>query len=142
DIRGVVRTILQRYRYNKDQERAFGLLAEHRLTESEQQLFMFIVGSAGTGKSHIIRGLEDLFRSIDAKDELRKTAPTGCASFLILTETLHAMLMIYGRYLDDIRGPQLEALQVRWRGVKYLAIDEVSMVGAVLNARTSKRLQL
>lgn len=66
------------------------------------------------------------------EDEYRVVAPTGKAANNIYGQTYHSLLGINDRTRGhiDLRGASLQNLQDSLRGVKYLILDEYSMVGS------------
>jgi len=58
------------------------------------QLRMYMGGSAGSGKTHVIRAIQDLFRVYGKLNWLRVAASTGAAAKHIGGRTLHSLLDI------------------------------------------------
>lgn len=116
---------------NEEQRRAYDIIVEHMLATKEgrevSQLLMQIQGEGGTGKSKVIELVTAAFRAHGVADWLRKGAFTGIAASLIDGKTLHALCMIAlnGRKPGAYARRQLAAV---WARVRYLIIDEVSMV--------------
>ena len=89
---------------------------------------VFYTGSAGTGKSFILHHI----RNILPADDVAFTAPTGTAAVNIHGKTIHSFGG-FGR-VDETRSaaeyvehmsPQVKK---RWRSIKTLFVDEVSMI--------------
>lgn len=110
------------------------------LSEEQQQILqstqegrnLLVTGSAGTGKSFLLRAMEEL-----PGPELDITASTGIAAVNVGGRTIHSFLGI-GRADGD---PEELAMEVMVRGGKALrrirdaqriAIDEISMISAEL----------
>lgn len=95
-----------------------------------------LLGSAGTGKSYVIKVLHD-FLSRQGKP-FAKTATTGIAAFNIGGQTIHSWAGL-GLADEDVKFiiekvKKNSKAQARIRGVKTLLIDEVSMAkGDLLN---------
>jgi len=53
--------VIIKWNLNTEQTRAFKIIAEHSLEEKPDPLRMFIGGCAGTGKSRVIKALNDFF---------------------------------------------------------------------------------
>ena len=120
---------------NPEQLRAFHIVANH-LLQGNSQLLMYIAGVGGTGKSHVIRSIVKLFEVFRRREELHLGAPTGIAAVLIGGNTLHALTLLSpGSKSKDIAN-----LASIWRGVRYLIVDEVSMLGARFLSQLSSRL--
>ena len=109
---------------NSQQRKAFDLVVNHAHSNSDQ-LLLLITGKAGTGKSFLIDRL---------RYALGKTccisALFGIAAFNISGKTLHYLLKmpIKGKHAHDLNGAALAQVQERFVGVKYLIIDEYSVV--------------
>ncbi|CAN0450826.1 unnamed protein product, partial [Ascophyllum nodosum] len=97
---------------------------------------MLVLGTAGTGKSWLVYALSNLLG-----DHVRRAAPTGMAAFLIGGSTLHSLLSLPVRDRKDLQGDSLKKLQARLAGVKYIIIDELSMVSQVQMAWIDRRLR-
>ena len=83
---------------------------------------LFVTGRAGTGKSTLLRALRT---ATDA--ELVVVAPTGPAAVTVGGQTIHSFFGLPPRLIrsDDIRRSRNGTVM---RKLKYLVIDEVSMV--------------
>jgi hypothetical protein len=96
-----------------------------------------------TGKSYLISILCELLyrghRGISAKPVIL-TAPTGVAAFNIGGITIHKALALPVEHCREtgsarvtykkLNGQQLQALRAEWAGVRFLIIDEISMVSS------------
>ncbi|PPQ74557.1 hypothetical protein CVT26_007815 [Gymnopilus dilepis] len=112
---------------NADQLDAFMTVANHLAEENPQQLLMFVSGVGGTGKSHVIKAIVRLFENANKRKSLLLGAPTGSAALLIGGSTLHSLIL---ETTGASRTKNMSLLTAIWKGVKYLIIDEVSMLGA------------
>lgn len=82
------------------------------------------MGTAGTGKSFLIQCLRLLLGDI-----LKVAAPTGVASFIIDGTTLHSLLHLPTKgEFKELEGNRLLQLQQVMSTIKYIIIDEMSMV--------------
>ena len=97
-------------------------------------LQMIVSGTAGTGKSYLIHCLRLLL-----KDKVRVVAPTGVAAFNVDGNTLHSLLNLPTR--GEFKGEHLMKLQHSLGNMKYLIIDEMSMVGRKLFGQVDQRLR-
>ena len=94
-------------------------------TAVKSPLHMIVTGTAGTGKSYLIHCIRLLLTN-----ELSVAAPTGVAAFIIEGSTLHTLLGLPTRgEFKELDGNRLHQLQQSLAGVKYIIIDEMSMVG-------------
>ena len=101
--------------------------SHHELTKSGFECKpLRMNGSAGTGKSYLINCIKEMLGS-----ECILAAPTVVAAFNIGGQTLHSLLRIplQKTSFSDVLGPYLTDLQERFEDVRYLIIDEMSMVG-------------
>lgn len=122
---------------NHEQATALRIVGNHLLTKSTEQLLMYIAGVGGTGKSHVVKAIVDLFSRCGASSRLLLSAPTGIASVLIGGYTVHALTMLPA---NKNRKARLDILTEIWKSVDYLIVDEVSMISALFLAQVSERL--
>ncbi|VDB96204.1 unnamed protein product [Peniophora sp. CBMAI 1063] len=109
---------------------------EGREDNKEQEAAVRMI--CGTGKSHVINTVREFFRRCELTSKIRLSAPTGAAAILIGGHTIHALTFLpQGRGTGFKRAQELREL---WRGVRYLIIDEVSMLSAGFLAQVSQRL--
>ena len=103
---------------------------------------MCIPGCGGTGKSRLIRGITHYLQLTKRGKMLRKLAPTSIAAAEIDGLTIHSFLRQSRKnsQLKQTRTirPGDTKLENEWRYVKYLTIDEMSMVGLSLLARLNR----
>ncbi len=123
---------------NPEQERAFRLVADHVANPGSKQLMMYIAGVGGTGKTHVVHAVLQLFERLGRRDEILVGAPTGAAALNIGGYTVHSLAMTGSKVTPSL----LTTLGMLWGKVKYFIIDEVSMIGARFLALVSRRLQL
>lgn len=121
---------------NREQCRAIRIIAKHVIAGGPQ-LLMYVAGVGGTGKSHLIKTFVLLMDRLGRRNELLLGAPTGIAAVLIGGYTMHSLSMT-SPHRKSKSSQELVAL---WRGVNYLVIDEISMVGALFLSQFSSRLQ-
>ena len=95
---------------------------------------MIVSGTAGTGKSYLIWCLQELLG-----DKLRVMAPTGAAAYNVHGHTLHSLLSIPVR--GDFRGQRLHTLQESLASVRYIILDEMSMVGRKMFGQVDRKLR-
>ena len=120
---------------NEAQRKAFDIVMNHERNPNEQ-LFLMITGLAGSGKSYLINSIRALL-----KEKCVVSAYFGIAAFNIKGKTLHSLLNlpIQGKNLHDLKGPALLRLQEKLNGVKYIIIDEFSVIGLNLLGWIDKR---
>ena len=102
-----------------------------------EPLRIIVSGTAGTGKSFLIGCLAKLLQPA-----VKIMAPTGVAAFNVHGYTLHSLLHLPTRgEFKDLQGESLNDLQKSMNGVKYIIIDEISMVGRKMFGQIDKRLR-
>ena len=111
-------------------------VVKHHFENGGEPLRMMVLGTAGTGKSYLVYALSRLLGGF-----LRRAAPTGMAGFLIAGSTLHSLLRLPVRQGKNLQGQSLKALQTSLAGVKYIIIDELSMVSQAQFAWVDRRLR-
>ena len=86
---------------------------------------IIVSGTAGTAKSFLINCLRHLLGQ-----NVLIVTPTGVAAFNVEGETLHSLLSLptTGEF-KPLEGQRLQKLQEKWKDVRYLIIDEMSMMG-------------
>ena len=110
---------------------------DHFVNNRSTPLRLIITGTAGTGKSYLIHCIRLLLG-----DSIKVAAPTGVASFIIDGTTLHSLLHLPTRGdFKELEGNRLLELQQVMSTVKYLIIDEISMVGRKVFGQIDRRLR-
>ncbi|TEB33500.1 hypothetical protein FA13DRAFT_1567925, partial [Coprinellus micaceus] len=77
---------------NSKQEFAFRIIAQHAHGERQEQLRMYVAGSAGTGKSRLIDSVRDFFKRRGEEDRCVMASFMGIAAKNIKGMTLHSCL--------------------------------------------------
>lgn len=130
-----------RWTLNREQARAFRIIAEHSLQDGGSPLRMFMSGAGGTGKSRVINALKDFFERRRQERRFRLAAFTGVAASNIRGTTLHGALGLDERRKSKASKERASVdARAMWVGVRYLFIDEVSMIGCALLHNISKAL--
>ena len=99
-----------------------------------QRKSVFFTGAAGTGKSYIIRVLQDIMAHLKRSDKIAFTAPTGVAACNVGGLTIHSWSGIglgtdsLDKLLSKVMGR--EEVRKRWLRTEILVIDEISMVSS------------
>ncbi|CAF2150657.1 unnamed protein product [Rotaria magnacalcarata] len=141
--------IIKEFTLNSQQKYAFMIVTSHLDGENQihtgiidNQLLMCVPGCGGTGKSQLIRAITQYFQLTKRGKMLRKLAPTSIAAAEIDGLTIHSFL---GEGRKNAKKKQTRTfrpgdtkLENEWRHVKYLIIDEMSMVGLSLLARLNR----
>lgn len=121
--------------------------------QNQDSIHLCITGGAGVGKSVVLRLLyQSMSRFFNLSpddlpnvESVKCLAYTGKAAFLINGETLHSSLGIqpstsYRKYVP-LCADRLNTLRMKWKDVKALLIDEISLVGSTFFAFMNRRLQ-
>ena len=104
---------------------------------------IIVTGSAGVGKSFLIRAIESAVWELakerfgeeqypDVRTAIKLVAFTGKAAFQVGGVTIHSLLSIGIRSLaniNELSTERLRKLQNKLKGTHFLFIDEMSMVG-------------
>jgi len=129
----ILRSILE-FSLNKEQKRAFHIIANHASETCPDQLKMYLGGMGGTGKSQVIKALISMFDQRKENHRFIVLAPTGTAAALLNGSTYHSILGIRlsndNSEEDSIRNEHsiIREIQERLEGVDYIFIDEISMI--------------
>ncbi len=119
------------------QLQVYTAVCEHSKASSPSQLNMIVSGTAGTGKSYLIHCLRILLTN-----QLRVAAPTDVAAFNVDGHTLPSLFSLpTKRVFKDLEGDRLHQLQQALSPMKYLIIDEMSMVGRKTLGQVDRHLR-
>lgn len=102
------------------------------------QLFHYLGGEGGTGKSVVLR---TLIKGLDAKGfrgRLQMTATSGCAAAHVDGITVHSAMGLFG---DSKRRKISGAVSARWKDTDILVIDECSMMPGYMLYKIHQQLQ-
>ena len=123
----VLESVVQKFKLNTEQERAFRIVANHATINNPTQLKMYLGGMGGTGKSQVLKALIEFFKDRNESHRIIIIAPTGSAAALLNGSTYHSVLNIGS---DRARSDATSQSNVRERldGVDYIFLDEISMV--------------
>lgn len=122
-------------------------------TNSNIPLRIILSGSAGVGKSTVIRSVFQTvtyhFDNIPGPNtdsiKVLLCAPCGKSSFLIGGVTLHTAFALpvqqFGGQMPELSHDTSNTISEKLRDLKLLIIDEISMVGSTLFCRIDTRLR-
>jgi hypothetical protein len=122
----VIDRVALKFELNKEQERAYRIVANHCCSETPDQLTMNLAGMAGTGKTCVIKAITEFFKQKKESHRLVVVAPTGNAASLLGGSTYHYMFGISQDHASS--AIQMAQVKTRLQGVDYVFMDEVSML--------------
>ena len=105
-------------------------------------LRMVLYGEGGTGKSRVIQTITEAFAARGVSHMLTKAAYTGVAASLVDGKTTHVIASLSLRSKDDISDAAKKKLQDFWRSIRYLIIDEYSMLSKSFLAALSRSISV
>ena len=131
---------------NKKQKEIYDVVAEHirqtiafligQISTPPTPIYMFITGSAGSGKSRVLTAIRQLMKRSFPTDICVVSAPTGVAAFGINGCTIHRTYQLpiqrqskglYGQY-TRLQDDKLQEMRKKFHDVHYNIIEEISMV--------------
>jgi len=133
-----IRKIKSKFSLNKEQTRAFRIVANHASSDCTEQLRMYIAGMGGTGKSQVLKALKAYFEHRKESYRFIVVAPTGSAAALLHGNTYHSAFGINDRW--EASEKNLSVLRERLKGLQYVFFDEVSMLSCRELYRISRQL--
>ncbi|KJZ67980.1 hypothetical protein HIM_12631 [Hirsutella minnesotensis 3608] len=129
---------------NPQQRLVYDTFMGHFQAQNPTQILLHVDGGGGTGKSFLIKVLSSHLQAaaLPNLSPICRVAPTGVASNQIQGSTIHSLLRLpVGGTFTDLPPADAAALQSRLRHIKYLVIDEKSMLGLEQLARIDSRLR-
>ncbi|KAF5127214.1 ATP-dependent DNA helicase pif1 [Metarhizium anisopliae] len=117
---------------NRDQRLVYDTVMDHFLTQESSQLLLHVDGGGGTGKSYLINLLSAHLQAAAAGrgTPVWRAAPTGVAGNQISGTTLHSLLHLpINKDFKPLSALDKTQLQKKLKDIKYLIIDEKSMLG-------------
>ncbi|KAM4055604.1 PIF1-like helicase [Hirsutella rhossiliensis] len=119
---------------NPQQRLVYDTFMGHFQAQNPTQILLHVDGGGGTGKSFLIKVLSSHLQAA--------ALPNPSPICRIQGSTIHSLLRLpVGGAFTDLPPADAAALQSRLRHVKYLVIDEKSMLGIEQLARIDSRLR-
>lgn len=141
-------------RLNYEQRAYLNHIVHHCRNVQPVQVMEFLSGGAGVGKSVLIHALvQTIIRTVSSHDpndehEVDKpvvltAAPTGTAAFGVKGQTLHSMFHLRPgtSMTEDLCHSSWQLLHNNFSNLKWLIIDEISLVNRGLLETVEHRLQ-
>lgn len=126
---------------NEDQKLAFNIIMSKVLesadcTHQVQPLRMIVSGTAGSGKSYLIKcSIKSIRLFYNTNQCIQVVCPTGNSANIIGGSTLHSFFKVpttfKGADLSQPSGAIGDQIQRNCEGLKVLLVDERSMIGAI-----------
>lgn len=91
----IINEMVKYFNLNKDQERAFHIVANHAVTSASEQLKMYLGGMGGTGKLQVIKVPIHFFNIRNESHCFVVLGPTGSSAALLNGSTYHSFLDIF-----------------------------------------------
>ncbi|KAF5128332.1 ATP-dependent DNA helicase pif1 [Metarhizium anisopliae] len=116
----------------REQRLVYDTVMDHFLTREPSQLLLHVDGGGGTGKSYLINLLSAHLQAAAAGrgTPVWRAARTGVAGNQISGTTLHSLLHLpINKDFKPLSAVDKAQLQKKLRDIKYLIIDEKSMLG-------------
>ena len=132
--REIISKTIVDFSLNKEQKRAFHIIANHASQTCPEQLKMHLGGMGGTGKTRVIKALISMFDQRQENHRFIVLAPTGTAAALLNGSTYHSILGIRSSNNsseeESVKNENsiIKEVQERLEGVDYIFIDEISMI--------------
>ncbi len=133
-------SITTTFSLNKEQERAFKIITNHATSNTTERLQMYLGGMAGTGKSQVLKAVTKFFADIGQSGQIVLLAPTGSTAAQIGGSTYHSYLGINDKNNSKSSASTIARLHQKLQTVKYVFIDEVSMISCQDLYKISARL--
>ena len=123
----------------------------HWIKSKDEPVYAFLTGGAGVGKSVVIRALyQSLYRLWNLKDgenpddkRILLCAYMGFAAFNISGQTISSAFhkKMYQKGTNHLSADELNTFRIKYRHLKLVIIDEISMVGNMTLNFINIRLQ-
>ncbi|KAM4062456.1 PIF1-like helicase [Hirsutella rhossiliensis] len=117
---------------NPEQRLVYDTVMGHFLTQACSQLLLHVDGGGGTGKSYLINLLSAHLQAASGGrgTPVWRAAPTGVAGNQISGTTLHSLLHLpINKDFKPLAAIDKAQLQKKVKDIKYLIVDEKSMLG-------------
>ncbi|KAE8740385.1 hypothetical protein FOCC_FOCC014124 [Frankliniella occidentalis] len=90
---------------------------------------VIVQGKAGTGKSLVIHAIQAMLKNSLGEGSVMLVAPTGVAAVNIGGATIHSTFHINLKEFNELRGSSARKFSNEMEKVKFLIVDEYSMIG-------------
>lgn len=138
--------LIERCRMSDDQRRVMDVFDQQLRNPYHQVKRVLVQGKAGSGKSAIIKAIcSTLDRALQDSPEIINgyavLAPTGASAVNVDGKTIHSYLRIPAvGQLHPLNGENLRTFQLQLSKVRFILVDEYSMIGLRLFLKMHERL--
>ncbi|KAE8751242.1 hypothetical protein FOCC_FOCC002070 [Frankliniella occidentalis] len=107
------------------------LITHIKCKSYDKPQFVLVQGMPGTGKTYVLKMCVQEIKKQLGHKSIKVLAPTGVAARIVNGTTLHSFMGLgkYGFNAEQLTGLELLAFRQKHDGLKFLFIDEYSMVG-------------
>jgi hypothetical protein len=91
--KSIIDPIVKNFQPNREQERAFCIVAHHACNPYAEQLKMYLGGMGGTGKTQVLKALIQFFKVTNQSHRFVVVAPTGTTAALLGGSTYHYLFV-------------------------------------------------
>lgn len=116
-------------------------LGELEFPSSPDPLRLYLGGIGGTGKSQVVKGILSFLENKNESFKCLVLAPTGSAASLVDGSTYHSALSLAVDSTETSSEQRLSTVAERFKAVRLIIIDEVSMLSCADLYRISYQLE-
>jgi ATP-dependent exoDNAse (exonuclease V) alpha subunit len=136
---------------NTEQRKLYDIVTAQYVEElagnGPRPLLLHVDGVAGSGKTFTVlkvcARLQELAQRSRKGNPVLRAAPTGVAAFNIIGKTLHSLFRLAVKQKkSDLSNATLQSLQALFQDVRFLVIDEKSMIDLKMLSLIDDRLRL
>jgi PIF1-like helicase len=136
---------------NTEQRKLYDVVTAQYIQElagdGPQPLLLNVDGVAGSGKTFTLlkacARLQELAQRSEKGNPVVRAAPTGVAAFNIIGRTLHSLFRLpVKQKKSDLSNATLQSLQSLFQDIRFLIIDEKSMIDLKILSIIDDRLRL
>jgi ATP-dependent DNA helicase PIF1 len=136
---------------NTEQRKLYDVVTAQYIQElagdGPQPLLLNVDGVAGSGKTFTLlkacARLQELAQRSEKGNPVVRAAPTGVAAFNIIGRTLHSLFRLpVKQKKSDLSNATLQSLQSLFQDIRFLIIDEKSMIDLKILSIINDRLRL
>jgi ATP-dependent DNA helicase PIF1 len=136
---------------NTEQRKLYDIVTAQYVEElagnGPRPLLLNVDGVAGSGKTFTVlklcARLQELAQQSGKENPVVRAAPTGVAAFNIVGKTLHSLFQLpVKQKKSDLSNATLQSLQALFQYIRFLVIDEKSMIDLKMLSLIDDRLRM